>query len=121
MRNRGQHTELYVVLIFLTLILSSSLFTQDVKASAQIFNETLKATYFIPENHHQLLQNELAVLHTREIEQTIVEYGVKLLACNNSRRNDLITEWLNKFGKVGVPLNVFIYLMRKNRLFYQKL
>ncbi|MDD3052230.1 MAG: thioredoxin family protein, partial [Candidatus Cloacimonetes bacterium] len=51
--------------------------------------------------------NERNVLYTEEIENAFSEKGVQLLIGDNTQRNDIISEWLMKFNRAGVPLYIF--------------
>ncbi|MCF7858611.1 MAG: thioredoxin family protein [Candidatus Cloacimonetes bacterium] len=51
--------------------------------------------------------NETVVLFTEEIEKAFQEYGVQILRGDNTKKDDVIGEWLIKFNRAGVPLYVF--------------
>ncbi len=51
--------------------------------------------------------NETAVLFTEDIESAFKEKGVQMLRGDNTRKDDVIVEWLHKFNRAGVPLYIF--------------
>lgn len=51
--------------------------------------------------------NEETVLFTDEIEVAFKTKGVKLLRGDNTKKDDVIVEWLGKFKRAGVPLYIF--------------
>lgn len=53
--------------------------------------------------------NEATVLFTEDIQSAFKEKGVQLLRGDNTRKNLIILEWLEKFNRAGVPLYV-LYL-----------
>ncbi len=53
--------------------------------------------------------NEAAVLFTDEIQNVFKEKGVYLLRGDNTKKNPVILQWLEKFNRAGVPLYV-LYL-----------
>ncbi len=48
--------------------------------------------------------NEKTVLFTEDIEEIFEKYGVERMKGDNTRKDPLIIEWLNKFDRAGVPL-----------------
>ncbi len=48
--------------------------------------------------------NEKTVLFTEDIEEEFEKYGVERMKGDNTRKDPLIIEWLNKFDRAGVPL-----------------
>ncbi len=51
--------------------------------------------------------NETGVLFTKDIEAAFKKYGVEILRGDNTKKDDVIGEWLRKFDRAGVPLYVF--------------
>lgn len=51
--------------------------------------------------------NETAVLFTKDIEAAFKDRGVEMLRGDNTKKDDVIGEWLRKFNRAGVPLYVF--------------
>lgn len=50
--------------------------------------------------------NETSVLFTDKIESAFKKYDVQMLRGDNTKKNDIINEWLAKFDRAGVPLYV---------------
>ncbi len=51
--------------------------------------------------------NETTVLFTKDVREAFSEKNVQLLVGDNTRKDDIIAQWLQKFGRAGVPLYVF--------------
>jgi len=51
--------------------------------------------------------NEEAVLFTDDIESAFKEHGVIMLRGDNTKKDVVISEWLSKFKRAGVPLYLF--------------
>ena len=51
--------------------------------------------------------NETAVLFQDDIYEAFMERNVELLVGDNTKKNEIIGEWLRRFGRAGVPLYVF--------------
>ncbi len=51
--------------------------------------------------------NETVVLFTKDIEAAFKEHDVEMLRGDNTKKDDIIGEWLRKFDRAGVPLYVF--------------
>ena len=52
-------------------------------------------------------KNETAVLFTKEIEKLFEDNEVELLLGDYTKKDEVITEWLQKFNRAGVPLYVY--------------
>ncbi len=53
--------------------------------------------------------NEKLVLYTDEIQQAFKDKGVALYRGDNTKKDPLIIEWLNKYERAGVPLYLLFY------------
>ncbi|MDO9576604.1 MAG: thioredoxin family protein [Candidatus Cloacimonadales bacterium] len=51
--------------------------------------------------------NETGVLFSNDIEAAFKEHGVQMLRGDNTKKDDVIGEWLTKFNRAGVPLYLF--------------
>ncbi len=51
--------------------------------------------------------NEKTVLHTEQISRAFEEKNVTLLYGDNTKKDEIIGQWLRKFGRAGVPLYIF--------------
>ena len=51
--------------------------------------------------------NETTVLFQDDIHEAFMERDVQLLVGDNTKKNEIIGEWLRRFGRAGVPLYVF--------------
>ncbi|MDP8269186.1 MAG: thioredoxin family protein [Candidatus Tenebribacter davisii] len=58
--------------------------------------------------------NETAVLFTDDIETAFKDRGVEILRGDNTKKDDVIGEWLRKFGRAGVPLYI-LYIPGKEK------
>ncbi len=57
--------------------------------------------------------NETAVLFQDDIHEAFMERNVQLLVGDNTKKNEIIGEWLRRFGRAGVPLYV-LYIPGKD-------
>jgi thiol:disulfide interchange protein DsbD len=48
--------------------------------------------------------NEMTVLNTDEVQNAFRDKGVFMLKGDYTRRNEVIYEWLKRYGRAGVPL-----------------
>ena len=57
--------------------------------------------------------NEKAVINTSPVRTAMKEYGVVPLMADWTRRDPVITEWLQRHGKAGVPFYLVLLLPRR--------
>ena len=60
--------------------------------------------------------NENAVLYTDDIQQEFADKSVVLVKADYTNKDKLIGEWLQKFGKAGVPTYVLYIPGKENPL-----
>ena len=56
--------------------------------------------------HHRV--NEQSILETERVRQEMSKLGVIPLKADWTRRDEVITKWLQRHGKAGVPLYLVI-------------
>lgn len=51
--------------------------------------------------------NDTTVLHTAKVTDFFSENGIRLLHGDYTRKDPVVTQWLQKFGRAGVPLYIY--------------
>jgi thiol:disulfide interchange protein DsbD len=51
--------------------------------------------------------NDTTTLHTAVVTDFFQEHDIRLLHGDYTRKDPLITQWLQRFGRAGVPLYIY--------------
>ncbi len=65
--------------------------------------------------------NKAAVLSTEPVLEAFSAYGVRLLHADYTERNPVIAEWIEQFGKAGVPVYVLYVPNREQPVIFPEL